>query len=118
MDGKRKAALLSRARCLWNAAQWDEPFGLPTIEALLSGTPVLGTRRGAMPEIVTPQVGALGDTLDQLMDLAEQIGDRAPEACRAHAERWFTHTVMAQEYVRMYEGVIKTGALPPGRVVA
>ena len=118
VDGKRKAALLARARCLWNAAQWNEPFGLPTIEALLSGTPVLGTRRGAMPEIVTPEVGALGDTLDELMDLAEHIGDHAPEACRAHAERWFTHTVMAQEYVRMYEGAIKRGALPPGRVVA
>src|SRR5881409_2020665 len=37
VDGKRKAALLARARCLWTPALWDEPFGLPTIEALLSG---------------------------------------------------------------------------------
>jgi len=48
VDGKRKAVLLARARCLWMPAQWDEPFGLPTIEALLSGTPVIGTRRGAL----------------------------------------------------------------------
>src|SRR2546422_4209834 len=45
VDGATKAALLARARCLWNPAEWDEPFGLVTIEALLSGTPVLGTRR-------------------------------------------------------------------------
>lgn len=115
VEGKRKAALLSRARCLWNPAQWDEPFGLSTIEALLSGTPVLGTKRGALPEIVAASVGALGDTLDELLYLAEGIGDRAPQACRAHAERWFTHRTMAEEYVRMYEGVIRTGALPPGR---
>ena len=37
------------ARCLWNPAQWDEPFGLVTIEAFFAGTPVLGTRRGALP---------------------------------------------------------------------
>ncbi|MGH2667590.1 MAG: glycosyltransferase, partial [bacterium] len=49
VDGNRKAVLLARARCLWMPALWDEPFGLPTIEALLSGTPVLGTRRGALP---------------------------------------------------------------------
>src|SRR6185437_6194672 len=42
VDGTTKAALLARARCLWNPAAWDEPFGLVTIEAFLSGTPVLG----------------------------------------------------------------------------
>ncbi len=38
VDGNRKAVLLARARCLWTPALWDEPFGLPTIEALFSGT--------------------------------------------------------------------------------
>src|SRR2546430_9063018 len=35
---------------------------ISTIEALFSGTPVIGTRRGALPEIVTPAVGVLRDT--------------------------------------------------------
>ena len=117
VDGKRKAALLARARCLWSPALWDEPFGLPTIEALFSGTPVVGTRRGALPEIVTSATGALADTLDELIAAAEQIGDRSPEACRARAERWFTHLTMAAEYVRMYDQVITTGALPNGRLL-
>src|SRR3989449_10267734 len=60
VDGATKAALPARARCLWNPAEWDEPFGLVTIEALLSGTPVLGTRRAALPELITPQVGPPG----------------------------------------------------------
>src|SRR5260370_457356 len=67
VDGKRKAVLLARARCLWMPAQWDEPFGLPTIEALFSGTPVLGTRRGALPELVTPAVGGWRHTLRDLI---------------------------------------------------
>ncbi len=115
VDGKRKAVLLARARCLWMPALWDEPFGLTTIEALFSGTPVLGTRRGALPEILTAEVGALCDTLPEMLAAAKTIGTRRPEACRAHAERYFTHLVMAEEYVRVYRAVIATGQIPAGR---
>jgi hypothetical protein len=115
VDGSTKAALLARARCLWNPAQWDEPFGLVSVEALLSGTPVLGTRRGALPELVTPTVGALCDTMEEIIAAAERIHTRDPAACRAHAERFFTHVVMAGEYLRMYRHVLETGTLPAGR---
>lgn len=115
VDGNRKRALLARARCLWMPALWDEPFGLTTIEALLSGTPVLGTRRGALPEVLTAEVGALCDTLEEMLDAAETIGTRDPEACRTHAERYFTHLRMAEEYERVYRHLIETGTPPPGR---
>jgi glycosyltransferase involved in cell wall biosynthesis len=115
VDGNRKAVLLARARCLWMPALWDEPFGLTTIEALFSGTPVLGTRRGALPEILPADAGALCDTLEEMIVASETIGSRSPEACRAHAERYFTHRTMAEEYVRVYRAVIETGAPPAGR---
>ena len=115
VDGKRKTVLLARARCLWMPAQWDEPFGLPTIEALFSGTPVLGTKRGALPEILTPDVGAVATTLDEMIAAARTIGTRSPDACRARAERYFTHLTMAEGYVRMYEGLRATQQLPAGR---
>src|SRR4029077_4395736 len=116
VDGATKAALLARARCLWNPAEWDEPFGLVTIEAFFAGTPVLGTRRGALPELITPEVGSLCDTMDEMINAAETIHNRSPDACRARAERHFTHMVMAEEYVRLYGHVIATGAVPPGRL--
>lgn len=112
VDGKRKAVLLARARCLWMPAQWDEPFGLPTIEALFSGTPVVGTRRGALPEIVTPAVGVLRDTLDELIQAAEKVATLDPRACRERAERQFTHLVMAENYVRLYQHMLQKGELP------
>jgi len=118
VDGVRKADLLARAACLWMPALWDEPFGLTLVEAMMSGTPVLGTRRGALPEIVTEDVGALGDTLDDLVRLRETITSRDPEVCRAHAERWFGHRVMAEEYLRMYRHFLDSGTLPPGRQIA
>jgi glycosyltransferase involved in cell wall biosynthesis len=114
VDGKKKAELLSGARCLWMPALWDEPFGLTTVEALFSGTPVLATRRGALPEVLTGEVGALSDTLDEMVEASRTIASRKPEACRAHAERYFTHRVMAEEYVRVYQRLCETGELPPG----
>jgi glycosyltransferase involved in cell wall biosynthesis len=116
VDGRRKTDLLAGARCLWMPALWPEPFGLTTIEALFSGTPVLATHWGALPEVVNSEVGALGDTVDELVAAAATIHTRDPAACRAHAERHFSHLVMAEEYLRMYRGLLDTGALPPGRV--
>ena len=48
VDGDEKARWLAGARVLWMPALWDEPFGLTLVEALVSGTPVLGTNRGAV----------------------------------------------------------------------
>jgi glycosyltransferase involved in cell wall biosynthesis len=115
VDGARKANLLANAACLWMPALWDEPFGLTLIEAMMSGTPVLGTRRGALPEIVAPEVGALGDTLDDLVRLRASVEGCDPQVCRARAERWFSHRAMAQEYVRMYQHYLTTGNLTHGR---
>ena len=117
VGGERKAELLAGARCLWMPAQWDEPFGLTLLEALASGTPVLGTRRGALPEVVSADVGALGDTLDELVALRPTLSGIDPAACRARVERHFTHHVMAAEYVRMVRGFLASGVLPAGRGV-
>ena len=116
VDGRRKTELLAGARCLWMPALWAEPFGLTTIEALFSGTPVLTTHWGALPEVVSPEVGALCDSVDEMIEAAATIHTRDPAVCRAHAERYFTHLVMAEEYLRMYRCLLDTGALPPGRV--
>jgi glycosyltransferase involved in cell wall biosynthesis len=117
VGGTRKAELLAGARCLWMPALWDEPFGITLIEALASGTPVLGTHRGSLPEVISEEVGALGDSVDELVALRESVDRIAPEACRARVERHFTHHVMAAEYVRMFRGFLETGVLPVGRLV-
>ncbi|PYO89707.1 MAG: hypothetical protein DMD66_04780 [Gemmatimonadetes bacterium] len=114
VDGAKKRDLFAGARCLWMPALWDEPFGLTLIEALFSGTPVVGTRRGALPEIVTPEIGALGDTLDELIEGSRGIETRSAAACRAHAERFFSHITMAEQYVRLYRNLLATGALGGG----
>jgi len=53
--------------------------------------------------------------MDEIIAAAARIHTRDPAACRAHAERFFTHLVMAEEYLRMYHHLLETGVLPAGR---
>jgi hypothetical protein len=105
VGGERKIRLLAGARCLWMPAQWDEPFGLTLIESLASGTPVLGTHRGALPEIITPEVGFMGDTVDELVEGVATIARIDPDACRLRVEQHFTHLRMAGDYLKIYRTV-------------
>jgi glycosyltransferase involved in cell wall biosynthesis len=114
VDEAEKVKLLAGARCLWVPALWEEHFGLTTIEALFSGTPVLGTKRGSLPELVPPEVGALCDTVDEMVAAVGTIHTRSAEACRAHAVKYFSHVAMAEGYLRMYRTRLETGKLPPG----
>lgn len=117
VGGNAKAEWLAGARLLWMPALWDEPFGLTLIEALLSGTPVLGTRRGALPEVLSPEVAELGDTVEELVARLPLMASKDPAACRARAERWFTHRAMAAGYLRCYQQWLTSGTLPAGEQI-
>ncbi len=110
--GEQRMTLLAGARCLWMPALWDEPCANVLLEALMCGTPILGTRRGSLPEIVTAEVGALGDSVEELVELARGIDRIDPAACRARAERHFSHLAMAEGYLRVFSEYLKTGEMP------
>jgi hypothetical protein len=80
----------------------------------VSGTPVIGTHYGSLPEIVRPSVGGLGDSLEELVEVARNVGQVDPAACRARVERYFSHRTMAEGYVRVARHYLDSGALPPG----
>ncbi len=115
VGGAEKAELLARARVIWMPALWDDPCPGVLIEAMVSGTPLLGTARASLPELITPDVGRLATTLDEMIDLLPECERIAPEACRARFERYFTHQVMAAEYERALQTFVATGTLPAGR---
>lgn len=55
---------------------WDEPFGLTMVEAQAMGLPLVTTRRGGIPEVVTPESAILLDTDEHFVDrLAAAIID-------------------------------------------
>jgi len=56
-------------------------------------------------------VGVLRDTLDELILAADKVSELDPRACRERAERQFSHLVMAESYVRIYQNLLTSGAL-------
>ncbi|MFQ5550796.1 MAG: glycosyltransferase [Gemmatimonadales bacterium] len=110
VGGERKKQLLAGSAALLMPLRWDEPFGLVVIEALVSGTPVIGRPRGALPELLTPDVGGLAETA---ADMAHLLGTRRwdPAACRARVLDNFTHIAMAEAYVRLYRRLLAGGSL-------
>lgn len=105
VQGPRKTTLIARARALLFPIQWDEPFGLVMIEAMLSGVPVLASARGSVPEIVEDGItGILCDDPAEMASAARASGslfDRA--SIRSRARRLWSSDRMAEEYLQVYE---------------
>lgn len=106
--GARKAALFSNARALLFPIDWEEPFGLVIIEALMSGTPVIATPRGSVPELVPNQVGALFSSDEEFPVALERALACSPQACRDWAMQNFSSSICAQNYFALYERVLNT----------
>ncbi len=99
MDQGQLKTYYQKAKALLTPVQWEEPFGLTTIEAMASGAPVISLDRGAAPEIIVD--GKTGFVCRSLGEMAEAVGkldtiDRA--ACRKHVEKNFSYDVMVDAY--------------------
>jgi glycosyltransferase involved in cell wall biosynthesis len=115
VSGERKRDLLAEARCLWMPVAWDDPCPVNVLEALASGTPVIGTPRGSLPELIGPDGGGIGATEAELIALRRRLDQWEPAVVRARGERFFSHLRMARDYLRMYDHLLTHGELPPGR---
>ncbi|HSW81263.1 MAG TPA: glycosyltransferase [Candidatus Saccharimonas sp.] len=87
------------AKALLMPVQWDEPFGMNMAEAMACGTPVLGYKRGAIPEVVQDGVtGFVVDNFDDLVAAAGNIHTLSRAACRQRAEQLFSVERMVSGY--------------------
>ncbi len=102
-----KDDLLGEAYALLAPYAWPEPFGLALIEALACGTPVIGSRCGAIPEIVDHGVtGFLCDTLEEMTHSVKHVSLLERTRCRQAFDQRFTSERMAQEYLTVYRHVL------------
>jgi len=108
VEGKDKAELLAHARALVFPIQWEEPFGLAMIEAMVSGTPVIALAHGAAPEVVEPGVtGWLADDVDGMVAAYSRLDEIDLKRCAEEAGRRFGPKQMADGYLNVYERAIE-----------
>lgn len=96
----------------------NEAFGLVVTESLASGTPVVATASGAIPEILDdPGVGVLFDAgagpaevaraLERGLDLAAD--PETPARCRRHVEARYTWDRIGGRYEEIYREILGNG---------
>jgi glycosyltransferase involved in cell wall biosynthesis len=100
-------------------AHWSEPFGRVVIETMSTGRPVLASRVGGIPEILTGEFDRfLVPPADPDRLAAALLGlvgwpDREPalgQACREHVETSFT---LATTAVQVESVLRRAGIRPP-----
>jgi glycosyltransferase involved in cell wall biosynthesis len=111
LDEGEKAEFLGGAAALLFPVDWPEPFGLAMIEAMASGTPVVGFRRGAVPEVVKDGTsGFVVDTVEEAVKAVQRIASLERAKVRAEFERHFTAERMAADYLAIYRELVFTRA--------
>jgi glycosyltransferase involved in cell wall biosynthesis len=103
----QKVELLQDARVTLFPIEWEEPFGLVMVESMACGTPVIATRRGAVPEVI--EHGRSGIVVDHYREMAaalEQADAIDPLECRRYVEERFAPERMVADYVEAYRRAI------------
>ena len=105
-----KESFLGGAAALLFPIDWPEPFGLVMVEAMACGTPVVGFRNGAVPEIIREGVsGFVVDNLDDAVKATERALLLSRRRCRDDFERRFAVERMARDYLHLYDGLLEAG---------
>jgi glycosyltransferase involved in cell wall biosynthesis len=98
-----KVELLQNARATLFPIEWEEPFGLVMIESMACGTPVIATRRGAVPEVIDDGVSGIvvGDYREMVAAL-ERSDSLDPLQIRQICEARYAPERMVADYLTAY----------------
>jgi glycosyltransferase involved in cell wall biosynthesis len=105
-----KYALMGGAFAFLNPIQWSEPFGLVMIEALATGTPVVGTPIGSAPEIVDHGSTGYLASLEELPALLAQTASISRAACRASVKERFSSERMVADHLDLFQQILEQGS--------
>jgi glycosyltransferase involved in cell wall biosynthesis len=103
----QKAEFLGNAAGLLFPIAWREPFGLVMIEAMACGTPVIAFPGGSVPEVVEDGVtGFIVEDEHQAAAAARRLQSLERARIRHVFEERFTARRMAEDYIKIYRGLI------------
>lgn len=119
INEERKTTFLGKASALLFLIDWEEPFGIVTIEAMACGTPVIAFSRGSVPEIVeNGKNGFIVHTEAEALEAIQQVPSLDRKTVRKCFEEKFSARRMALEYVAVYQKLQKRATSTNNLVVA
>lgn len=97
-----------KAKAILVPIQWEEPFGLVMTEAMACGTPVIGFRRGSVPEVVEHgKTGFVVDTIEEMVEAISKIDNIKREDCRMRVEEKFSNEKMTEGYEKAFVEIMQ-----------
>lgn len=111
VDNVQKKQIIEQSSGLIFPVLWHEPFGLCLTESLYFGAPVFGTPMGALPEIISKDVGFLSNDEDSIVEHLNALPTYSPQFCHDYAVENFNSRLMAEKYLLKYEQVLNGQAL-------
>jgi glycosyltransferase involved in cell wall biosynthesis len=107
---EEKVDLLRRAKAVLFPIDWAEPFGLVMTEAMACGTPVIGTPRGSVPEViddgVTGWIVSVEGYVEEAAEKLRHLSEIDPFACRDRVQRLFSKEAMVAGYESVFEPLV------------
>lgn len=108
VHGQKKINLLKNAKALIMPTLWNDPCPMVPIEAMASGTPVIGLNNGAMPFIVkNNKTGFIAKNLGEMKKAIFKIDKINRLECRLYVKKYFSVERMVDEYEKVYQKVIE-----------
>ncbi|MBV8053347.1 MAG: glycosyltransferase family 4 protein [Acidobacteriaceae bacterium] len=103
-----KNEFLGNAAALLFPIDWPEPFGIVLIEAMACGLPIVAYPFGSVPELIEDGVtGFVVTNIDEAARAIRQLDTIDRATCRQSFEQRFTAKRMAQDYLAIYDRILK-----------
>jgi glycosyltransferase involved in cell wall biosynthesis len=114
MDQDQLPKYYQKAKAVLTPVQWEEPFGLTTIEAMACGTPVISLHRGAAPEIIlNGKTGFIVNSVNEMVDAVGKLDQIKRRDCRNHVVRRFDIKRMVDNYERAFLQMLERDDIAP-----
>lgn len=107
VNDEQKRSYMQGAKAFLFPIKWEEPFGIVMAEAMACGVPVIGFRRGSVPEVVKEgKTGFIVNTVKEMINAISRINTIDRNVVREDCVKRFSQEVIANQYLELLSNLI------------